>query len=111
MRQADDESTIQDEWRYIAIIIDQMLLYVYSFSGTGSWTFTSSPSDDPDHDRKTLETLQAVVGTFYYFWSIDYIGIYTLQSCASNNDWQICNAKYGDYSTFGDGLFGVNKND
>ena len=111
MRQADDESTIQDEWRYIAIIIDQMLLYVYSFSGTGSWTFTSPASNDPDHDRKTLETLKAVVGTFYYFWSIDYIGIYTLQSCASNNDWQICNAKYGDYSTFGDGLFGVNKND
>ena len=69
------------------------------------------PSDDSDHDRKTLKTFKAVVGTFYYFWSIDYIGIYTLQSCASNNDWQICNAKYGDYSTFGDGLFGVNKND
>ena len=64
-----------------------------------------------DANTFSSNLLKAVVGTFYYFWSIDYIGIYTLQSCASNNDWQICNEKYGDYSTFGDGLFGVNKND
>ena len=109
MRQADDESTIQDEWRYIAIIIDQMLLYVYSFSGHG---LRKRPETVRfQQTENSLKPCKAVVGTFYYFWSIDYIGIYTLQSCASNNDWQICNAKYGDYSTFGDGLFGVNKND
>ena len=55
MRQADDESTIQDEWRYIAIIIDQMLLYVYSFSGKGSWIVWTITDEFSIPEKRWLE--------------------------------------------------------
>ena len=58
----DEDSTIEDEWKYIALIIDRLLLYIYCFF--------------------------VFFGTIYYFWSIDYVGIWALQTCAARNDQQ-----------------------
>ena len=44
MQAEDEDLTISDEWKYIALIIDHLLLYIYCFF--------------------------AFFGTFYYFWSI-----------------------------------------
>lgn len=47
--------------------------------------------------NKPEKLTTAVIGTFYFFWTIDYVGIATLQRCASSGQWQICNDLYGDY--------------
>ena len=44
MQSEDEDLTISNEWKYIALIIDRLLLYIYCFL--------------------------AVFGTFYFFWSI-----------------------------------------
>ena len=44
MKEADEDISIEDEWKFIALIIDTMLLYIYSFF--------------------------AFFGTIFYFWTI-----------------------------------------
>jgi nicotinic acetylcholine receptor beta-2 len=44
MQQEDEDLTISDEWKYIALIIDHLLLYIYCFF--------------------------AFFGTFHFFWNI-----------------------------------------
>ena len=81
MENEDDDSTIEDEWKYIALIIDRLLLYIYCFF--------------------------VIFGSIYFFWSIDYAGIWALQTCAAKNEWEYCNNNL-NYSNFGVGPFGMN---
>lgn len=53
MKGDDDELSISDEWKYIALIIDHLLLYIYCFF--------------------------AIFGTVYYFWSIGNYLFYDLK--------------------------------